>query len=239
MTDHCPIHGAYESEEFYAMGARFTTSCPLCEQADEIREAESKKAEALADRIKRLESMNMEPAYIDATLESFKADTPELERAVSRTKDLIEGRIKKLVFVGRNGTGKTHLACAALHILGGRIMTMYEISTTIRASYTSRATQTELEIVDGYARLPLFVIDEIGRTKGGDVEANWLSYIIDKRHTRSIPLILISNKHVKKDCPAGGCADCLENYIGEDIMSRLNQDGALIRFTGADYRRGK
>ena len=116
-------------------------------------------------------------------------------------------------------------------------MTMYEVSTTIRASYTAKAEHTELEIVDGLARLPLFVIDELGRTKGGEADQNWLSYILDKRHVRKLPTILITNKHVKKACADGGCPDCLENYITEDVMSRLSEDGVLLKFTGEDWRK--
>lgn len=201
----------------------------------EQRQIEAQEAERR--RIARLKSMNIEEMYHGATLEAYQADTDEQKKAKSRTADLIAGRIKKLVFVGKNGTGKTHLACSALHELGGRIMTMYEISTTIRASYTARAVKTELEIVDELARLPLLVIDEIGRTKGGEAEQNWLSYVIDKRHVRGLPLILISNKHVRKDCEKGGCLECLDNYIAEDVMSRLNDNGALVRFTGRDYRK--
>jgi DNA replication protein DnaC len=115
---------------------------------------------------------------------------------------------------------------------------MYEITVQIRASYTSQATRTELDIVDELARLPILVIDEMGRTKGSDAEQNWLSYIIDKRHVRHLPTILISNKHVRKDCEnkKDGCPNCLENFMGEDVMSRLNQEGGLLRFTGEDWR---
>jgi hypothetical protein len=68
---------------------------------------------------------------------------------------------------------------------------------------------------------------------------NWLSYIVDKRHTRKLPLILISNKHVKKTCEQSGCADCVENYLPQDVMSRLSENSALITMTGEDMRRGK
>ncbi|MFA5165437.1 MAG: ATP-binding protein [Candidatus Omnitrophota bacterium] len=224
--------------------------CPVC-IAEGEKEAEERRAkaeaqqreedarEAEAKRRVHFAAMNIEPAFYDASLDGFEAITPELKHNLSRVQDLVAGKICKIVMTGKNGTGKTHLACAALNILGGRIMSMYEISTTIRASYTAIAQKTELEIVDELARLPLLVIDEIGRTKGGDAEQNWLSYLIDKRHTRGLPLILISNKHTRKTCPGNGCADCLENYIGEDIMSRLNQGGALLKFSGEDYRKRK
>lgn len=187
--------------------------------------------------------MNIEKEFFDASLDNFVTPTPELQHNLIRVRELVAGNVKKIVMLGKHGNGKTHLGCAALQILGGRILTMYEISTLIRASYTVRATETELEIVQELAHLPLLVIDEIGRTKGGDAEANWLSYIIDKRHVRKLPLILISNKHARADCKeklldgSQGCPDCLENYIGEDIMSRLCEDGVLLKFSGDDYRK--
>ena len=85
----------------------------------------------------------------------------------------------------------------------------------------------------------MLAIDEIGRTKGSDAETNWLSYIVDKRNSRGLPLVLISNKHTRKTCSDGGCQNCLENYISEDIMSRLSEDGHLVTMCGEDYRRKK
>jgi len=263
MMATCEKHGEYASEicECPAIESTtglgilrpaysFETACPQCaeefeakmiarDKAAEEKERQDKIAEIERRRLYALKSMNIEPSFYEVRLENFIADTTELEHNLARVRDLIEGRIQKAVMIGKNGTGKTHLACSALHVLGGRIMTMYEISTTIRASYTPMANKTELDIVDELARLPLLVIDEIGRTKGGDAEQNWLSYLIDKRHNRGLPLILISNKHTRKTCEVNGCADCLENYIGEDIMSRLTQGGALLKFSGEDYRKRK
>jgi DNA replication protein DnaC len=237
MMATCEKHGDYEPQQSTILGVTFTSGCPGCVEENEQREAALLQREDEEEVRARLAEMNIEPEFYKATLENFEAFTPELEHNLTRVKELVEGKIKKIVMTGKNGTGKTHLACAAIHALGGRIMSMYEISTTIRASYTALAQRAELEIVDELARLPLFVIDEIGRTKGGDVEANWLSYIVDKRHVRGLPLILISNKHTKKNCPSGGCPDCLENYIGEDIMSRLCDGGVLLKFGGEDYRK--
>jgi DNA replication protein DnaC len=152
---------------------------------------------------------------------------------------MVQDRAGKLVLLGSNGTGKTHLAVGIVRVLGGAIYSMYEITTRIRASYVSGAKENELQIVDELARIPMLAIDEIGRTKGSDAETNWLSYIVDKRHARGLPLMLISNKHTRKTCPDGGCQNCLENYISEDIMSRLAEDGYLVNMIGEDYRRKK
>jgi DNA replication protein DnaC len=236
---HCEKHGDYEPEIIGEKGTVFCieTNCPICEEEYQLRQKEREINEHKESNLRHLQNMNIEPAFYESSFDNFNAENEEQKHNVERVKALVSGDIKKIVMTGKNGTGKTHLACAALHILSGRIMTMYEISTTIRASYIRDAGESELQIVDGYARLPLFVIDEIGRTKGGDVEANWLSYIIDKRHVRDLPTILISNKHTRKTCPNSGCADCLENYIGEDIMSRLCENGVLLKFSGDDYRK--
>jgi DNA replication protein DnaC len=240
MKDYvCKIHGSYQGEPLAVLGHEWDVECPVCIKAQEERAEEAFRQEAARTHLEKLKRSNIEPAYWDKGLETFVADTPELQKALDAACDMIDGKLTKIIMSGKNGTGKTHLACAVLASTTGKIMSMYEISTTIRSSYTAKATKTELEIVDELASLPMLVIDELGRTKGGDAEQNWLSYILDKRHVRNLPTILITNKHVKKDCAADpkGCADCLENYISEDVMSRLSENGVLVRFTGEDYRR--
>jgi len=238
---HCDKHGVdYEQKEIDLFGnPMLVGTCPDCEREEVEKEAAQEARDAKETETRRYEKGNIEPMYFDATLENFIADTPELVRAKAEIAAMIVEKKGKLVFLGKNGTGKTHLAVCAVKEIGGKIYTMYEISTRIRATYTPKAKEDEIDVVDELARLSLLVVDEIGRTKGSDAEANWLSYVIDKRHVRGLPLILISNKHTKKTCAKGGCENCLENYIGEDIMSRLNENGKLINFTGDDYRMKK
>ena len=236
---HCEKHGEYTEQTIDIFGFSLQTGCPACEkERDEIEHQEGVRQAQEAER-KRLESLNIEPMYFTSTLDNFIAGSPEQERALSYARAMVQDRAGKLVLLGSNGTGKTHLAVGIVRVLGGAIYSMYEITTRIRASYVSGAKETELDIVDELARIPMLAIDEIGRTKGSDAETNWLSYIIDKRHTRNLPLILISNKHTRKTCPDGGCQNCLENYISEDIMSRLAEDGHLVNMIGEDYRRKK
>jgi DNA replication protein DnaC len=84
----------------------------------------------------------------------------------------------------------------------------------------------------------MLVIDEIGRTKGGEWEQNWLSHVINRRYEDFLPLVLVSNKHLKDSCPQGeqGCPDCIQYWIGDDILSRIIERGVVLDFTGEDYR---
>lgn len=234
---HCEKHGDYIEQEKVIAGFTFCTGCPACEkEAEEIEYQEGIRLAQKAER-ERLESLNIEPMYFSSTLDNFMTGSPEQERALAYASEMVKSRSGKLVLLGSNGTGKTHLAVGVVRIIGGAIYSMYEITTRIRASYVSGAKETELEIVDELARIPMLAIDEIGRTKGSDAETNWLSYIVDKRNSRGLPLIIISNKHDRKTCPENGCKNCLENYISEDIMSRLSSDGHLVRLLGKDYRK--
>jgi DNA replication protein DnaC len=250
MTFTCPIHGDYEGEMVKTLSAIFDDTdtkipepCPLCidNQERDFRERERIKDEKIErDTLERQrKNWNIEPMYYDSTLDNYYPTTDVQHKAKAAIQNMIETKGGKIVLLGKNGTGKTHLAICAVKELDGKILSMYEITTRIRATYTHNAKETELDVVDELARLNMLAIDEIGRTKGSDAETNWLSYIIDKRHTRGLPLILISNKHLRKHCPKSGCQDCLDNYISEDIMSRLSEDGILINLDGEDYRKTK
>lgn len=243
----CVKHGEYESVGTIGMDQNpWYSGCPACllenderrkkeYEAREEKERIEREAEDERRRISNLRSMGIEPAYYEATLDTFIAETPEQQHNVKRVREIIHGDIKKIIMLGLNGTGKTHLACAAVQALEGKIITMYEISAMIRASYNGG--ETELAIVERLSEYSLLVIDEMGRTKGSEAESNWLSFVIDKRHVRGLPLILISNKHERKRCAKNGCQDCIENYIAEDVMSRIRENGVLLHFTGEDWRK--
>jgi len=241
---HCDKHNLdYEEMEKGFSGAMIEIACPMCNDEKfkewEAREAEKEKKEKEQARLAYLARCNIEPMYHDSTLDTFIAESDEQKKALEYAREMVKEKSGKLVLLGANGTGKTHLAVGVVRELSGRLYSMYEIATRIRASYVSGAKETELDIVDELSRVPMLAIDEIGRTKGSEAETNWLSYIVDKRNSRGLPLILISNKHARKSCPSGGCEKCLENYISEDVMSRLSEDGHLVNMTGEDYRRKK
>ena len=229
-TKHC-----VDVEQFH-VGTQTYTFCPLC--YDEKKKAvEAQEAVNAEDALReRLESGRVEVEHRTSTLHNFEQITDIQKKCVLYAKALADKKIEKLILVGGYGTGKTHIACALVRELGGELWTMYEIVTRIRSSYTLRAKETEAQIVGELASLAFLAIDELGRTKGSEAELNWLSYIIDKRHVRKLPTLLCSNKHMKSDCKKGGCSDCFENFMGEDVMSRLRQAGRLVKMTGEDYR---
>lgn len=237
-THRCPTHGTEYTADIRVVGGVEIQvgGCPECHSEKRRRLSSVRDDHAETLRLDR--SCRIEPGFAVATLESFRAVKAAQKRALATVKRLIRGELKSLLILGPNGTGKTHLAVSAVREMHGQVWSMYEITTRIRATYTPRAVETELDVVNHLSRLPLLAIDEIGRTRGSEAEANWLSYVVDKRYSRGLPLVLISNKHQRSTCPQSGCTNCIENYLGADIASRLADGGLTVRLDGEDYRRG-
>lgn len=244
LIKNCPIHGEYESEITNISGRDFFSSCQKCVEAEELAEKE-KKHENTEALIKFCEACGIEEEYYNATFENYETGgNPEKEKAVAVFKRIISGERQEVIAIGSHGTGKTRLAaCAIKENKGGLITTAYEICIRIKATYGFRSKKTEEEIVKELASkdLKLLVIDEIGRTAGTRYELNWLSWVFDKRHSRGLKTILLSNAHPMSQCPNKGkdCDECFERYVGNDIMSRVKQNCGYVNMTWEDYRSKK
>jgi DNA replication protein DnaC len=242
---YCEKHGAYERS---INGIGIASSCPVCvEERD--REVAAKKEAAFReqereDREWLTRFCRVSPEHYPATLENYLPRNETQRRALDLVRALVSeyqerGRgyapLKhgKLIISGHNGLGKTHLGVAAVKALRGQIWTMYEISAHIRATYSKKSKETEMDIIERFTRLPLLVIDEIGHSSGKAAERNWLSIIVDKRHSWGLPIMLLSDKPFR-DESAGGL--CVEHFMDTDAISRFRDGGAKITLTGDDYR---
>ena len=214
------------------------TFCPECEKEKLEQEEKRLKKEAREENIQHCKNCNVEPEYYDKSLEDYIPKSESQKQALEGVKKLLSGEIKKLVLIGDYGTGKSMLGNIAAKETGGKIYSMYEVSTMIRQSYTVKAVKSELEIVNELASLPgVFVLDEMGRSKNSDFNQNWMSYVFDKRHVRNLPFFLIKNGHLRKNCKDNGCPDCFENCVDGDVISRLRQNSEIIEIHGDDFRK--
>lgn len=236
----CKRHGKVKGSYFIRGDNEREYLCPMCEKEQAEREEQEAREREEQYRRQRFESLmrdrNIEPEYWDKELSDFIPQTAGQEKALMAVADLIKTKTGKVILLGSNGVGKTLLGSIAVRELGGKILSMYEITTMIRQSYSARAEKTELEITKELASLPMLVIDEIGRTKGSDAELNWLSYILDKRHARKLPFMILTNTHLSRDCPKKGCDGCFERFVNNDVLSRLRQNSKIITIKAPDYR---
>ena len=236
-TEHGIFTGIIQTRK---NGDKIYSECPKCkaEREAEIAEREKLNAERKeAERIsKNVQEGNIEIDYQSLTFEDYRTETPQQKRALEAVQDLMQGKKKKVVLLGETGLGKTMLGSLAVKYMGGKIYRQYDIATMIRQSYSFNAKKTELEIVEELSSIPLLVIDEVGKVGNSEAVRNWFSAIIDKRHTRKLPLMLCGNLHFKQMCKNKGCPECFENYFGNDVLSRLSQDTTIVIVKGKDER---
>ncbi len=242
MTFNCERHGDYEGTEIKFCGRLIPSACPVCmaERERLAREQDERLHEELKKEYERHEralliERGIEPEFFGVTLEDYKAETEDERAALTAAYELAEGKIKKLVLLGNFGTGKTMLASALAIKLGGIRITMFELSAKIRACFNNREG-SEIDVLDKLLENKFIAIDELGRTKGSEAELNWLSYLIDKAHSRGIKLMLISNKRQAKNLPKERVGESFEMFLPNDSISRLRQDTRIIELYGRDRR---
>jgi DNA replication protein DnaC len=233
----CPIHGEYEYKpDAVSFGGhifRKIKACPICIKEIEER-LEIEREEVQMSR--KLQSMNIEKLYHKSTFDNFNAYNDELCGHLKTCREFADNPDGKLVMLGKNGTGKTHLAISILKSLGGVIYTAYEIGVNLR---DFNGPIKEKEVLNELCSVPLLVIDEIEKMKNSETKQDWMSHVIGKRYNRMLPLIIIGNCHTHKDCPEriSPCSDCLESHLENDVISRIMEDGIIMKFSSNDYRR--
>lgn len=240
---NCPSHGRYDAPYLQIMSTRLYRPCPAC--TEELR----KQSAAIAAerrhnmRMASLEQSNVPPRFLSRTLSNFLADTPAQKSALNFAKDYAENwaeNFKKgrcVLFVGRPGTGKTHLAVGIMsQILLGhesvsmRFSTVSSIIRRIKESFRKDSTEREADVIRSYTRCDLLVIDEVGVQFGTEFEKNALFEIINDRYEAQKPTILISNLS-----PDGVC-----EYLGERAFDRLHENGGrCIAFAWESHRRSR
>ena len=228
-------------------GIIIARACPECVDKYDIAEKSKQKHLKEQNKAEWLENIGIKDNYEKATLENYQAVTPSQKEALNCCRLIDNGGLKKLVLLGSNGVGKTHLASALVKKHNGLLITAYEMFATYRGCFSPKAKENELEVIKRFSSLPLLAIDEFGRTKGSEAEENFLSAIIDNRHSNNLPTLILSNLVRKRDCiffttdnkACEKCTrnNCLESRLTKDVISRLRENSQVVLIEGDDFRR--
>lgn len=139
---------------------------------------------------------------------------------------------RNLLFIGKPGCGKTHLAVAiGMALLHGgatvRYTTAYDMVRRFTDTWGRRGGETESSILADLANADLLIIDEAGAQSGSDVELRTIFNVIDARYREGFPTLMLSNLSVKQLTP----------YVGERVIDRLRDKGSeLVAFDWASHR---
>jgi DNA replication protein DnaC len=241
----CPTHGAYEARliDFSVIGGKpLTSRCPLCvADAAARREAEEaeQKARERQHRVAGLLSESGIPTRFQArTLDNFDAAEAGQKRALAVCRRYVETwpeqkeKGTSLILSGGPGTGKTHLACAIgsavieQHLSRAVFMTVTEALRSIKDTYRKDAESSEQDAINALLRPSLLILDEVGVQVGSDHEKMLMFEILNGRYMECRPTILLSNLS----------ASDLEVYLGQRVMDRYRECGAVIAFDWKSYR---
>jgi DNA replication protein DnaC len=209
------------------------------------------------------EASGIPPLYRNASLDNFKLpdDNPPARRALadlmltvrSFARDYPAKSRPGLLFTGEPGTGKTHLAVAALRMLiargfEGRFQDYQTLLERIRAGYDQNAGASAREAYLYAMETPLLLLDDLGAQRMTDWVEDTVTNIITHRCNHNLPMIVTTNLPdpdagdtlVARDADSPAkvyVRTTLAQRIGERARSRLFEMCRVVRMPQVeDYR---
>jgi DNA replication protein DnaC len=142
-----------------------------------------------------------------------------------------EGR--SLIFSGKPGRGKTHLAIAvAYRAIQNGFDAFFTTAATLIDDLSAAFRAGQLaEALQAYTHPSVLVVDEIGYLTYGTDAANMLFHVVNERHRRHRPMIFTTNKALK----AWGRV-LHDEDLGQAIIDRVLERGRLLRLDGPSVR---
>ena len=219
--------------------------CPVCHRLREEEAARGRAAvyaqiEAERERQRLEEALGRAciPAdFRDKTFDTFIADTPELQAALSLAKRFVSGWQKAreggygLLFYGNPGTGKSHLAISIIKALLPQAAGLYtrvpDMIGYIRAQWHPDSETSSYAAIRSYVDIDLLVVDELGVQSGSINEQTLLFEVIDARLSENRPTIFLSNLAPIDLVP----------IIGERLVDRIKGKCVAQRFSGDSRRK--
>lgn len=238
----CPDHGEFTSRALVLMGRRMGWShCPECNRIEAEREAAEKRIQAERERQARMEA-RLNRAGIPArfrrkTFDTFQADTGAKENCLGIAREFATDFQSNLslgatvVFSGKPGTGKSHLAIAVcMHIMAAGYTAMYlnalDAIRMIRSTWKRDSERTENAVMNDLADVDLLVLDEVGAQYGTEGEQVIMFDIINRRYQEQRPMILLTNQG----------KDGFRQYLGDRAFDRLREAGRWVAFDWESHR---
>ena len=242
----CPKHGAHEVGHFWNGKEVKPKPCPDCQAEKEVEqkriEAEEREQQAVEAKRKKLEraidQANIPERFAGRTLDRYVVVNEEAGKALKVARayaDGFERVIQKgtsLMFLGKPGTGKTHLAIGIAHEIIKRdyyplFITVAGMVRYVKESWSRSEERTETESIAEFVLPDLLILDEVGVQFGSDTEKLILFEIMNKRYEKMKPTIVLSNLDAKG----------LALSLGERVVDRLREDGGrAVLFPWGSYR---
>lgn len=219
----CPKHGEYTNGDAIQTGG----VCPECFAA------EQENIERVADLHRQLEISGIPLRFRGCSFQTFAPPSQKAAtvfEAMRQYADNFPAHLacgRSIIIAGNTGTGKTHLACAAMqHIMLEHRMrclyaAAYHIVREIKETYGRHAARTEKSVVREFVGPHLLVVDEVGSQYGTEAEKLLLFEVLNGRYEDMKPTIVVSNLNTSG----------ISEYLGHRVVDRLRENsGAMLVF---------
>ncbi len=143
-----------------------------------------------------------------------------------------EGR--NLIFFGKTGRGKTHLAISIAYKAVQNGFTARFVTAAGLISELSDAMRGGgfREALAAFTSPHVLVVDEVGYLAYSDDAANVLFHVVNDRHLRKRPMVFTTNKS-----PIAEWGDVLHDHdLADAIVDRVLERGRLLVLDGPSYR---
>lgn len=240
----CDRHGSYIDTKVLIPTKDIPWSgCPHCtvdtlhrQDAEErARNSPELRLQAIERRLGRA---RIPPRFTDKSFENFAADSAEKQAALKAAQSYAKQFTARLTsgtcmaFLGKPGTGKTHLAVAIARDISEKSYTALYVKTLdyirlVRDAWAPDATMRELAVIQQFVDPQLLILDEVGVQYGTDGELVQITDLLDKRYLELKPTLVLSNE----DRPG------LKRYLGDRAFDRLRENGGeLVTFDWESHR---
>lgn len=246
MTKHeprqatCDWHGVFESRHIFGSIWSKCQECSAEATAKEKSDRERRDKDATQEAWqRRIGYAGIPDRFSDRSLKSYVAKNDGQRRALAFAEayaDGFDGALaigRSAIFIGKPGTGKTHLAVGiglrVMHRDGRTVLfsTVMRAIRRVRNTWNRDAEETETKAIEALTQPDLLILDEVGVQYGSDAEKLLIFDILNERYENRRPTLLLSNLELVD----------VRAYLGERVYDRLREDdGEVIVFDWESHR---